>query len=491
MKLNSLRVNLLFFMVVYILSIILFTFLSYRFFISDFINLEEKLNKNNISTFLKSLDKTLINLNNITKDYSVWDDTYKFIKDANSEYLYENFRDGSNTLEDLQIDALIFINLKNSVVFSTYNSLSHFENKKEFEKFIIKRFENNKKISTIFKYKKQAFYLVKHPIMKSDAKSDINGYLISIKFLNQENLFLEHNTLFNTIKINNNKIIKNNIIKTPLQELTDILISYEILSDKIINYIGIYDSNKKFLFTIQASNKDFIVSKGKSAITLFNIIGSFIFLLIFIVVYQNQKLIINQNRSLNRKIIKRTRQLNKAYKTLKTKNRALFKLANIDSLTNIKNRASFFSKSIYLLKESNKSYSKFAIIIIDIDHFKKINDMYSHAVGDKVLIKFAETVNAFITEEMVFGRIGGEEFCITIYDKDSDFVYEFAEQIRKKCSQTTIKVDDNSINFTISVGVAFKENSNQTIDGILHNADLLLYEAKKNGRNKVIRKTHI
>lgn len=488
MKLNSLRVNLLFFLIIYIIFISIFTFLSYRFFISDFVLLEKKLNNNNINTFLRSMDKTFKNLKNITMDYSSWDETYRFIEDRNSEYIFENFRKGSNTLKDLDINAVIFSNLKKQIVFSKYNLIDEIKDKKRFEQNLLNNLENKNSISSFFKYEDYIFCIVKSPILKSDRSGKINGYLFFIKKITKKELLSDNNTLFNNIEIKKERVTKKNSSNLYLNQFENFSISYKVSDESIINYIDVYDYKKEFLFTIIAANSDLIISKGKSAITTFNVVVSLIFLIIFIVVYQNQRLIITQNKILNKKIIKRTRQLNKAYKSLKSKNRALFKLANIDSLTNINNRASFFTKSVSLLKESNRSYSTFAILIIDIDHFKKINDKYSHAIGDKVLIKFAQIVDSLVSEDMVFGRIGGEEFCVSIYDKDDEFVYKLSEQIRQKCAQISIQDNKEEIYFTVSIGIAFKENGNQTIDDILHKADLLLYEAKKNGRNRVIRR---
>lgn len=125
--------------------------------------------------------------------------------------------------------------------------------------------------------------------------------------------------------------------------------------------------------------------------------------------------------------------------------------------------------------------------MIDIDYFKKINDQYGHGVGDKVLISFCEVVSNLIDKDMIFGRLGGEEFAISIYNKDKKDVFAISETIREECAKSKIEIEKHKIGFTISVGVAFKESKYETIDAILHRADELLYKAKKEGRNRVIR----
>ena len=125
--------------------------------------------------------------------------------------------------------------------------------------------------------------------------------------------------------------------------------------------------------------------------------------------------------------------------------------------------------------------------MIDIDYFKKINDTYGHDTGDKVLIEFCNIVNEIIQKDMIFGRLGGEEFAITIFNQQESNVYELSEKIRDKCATTLIKVKDTDIKFTISMGVVFKEDKKESIDEILHKADELLYTAKESGRNRVVR----
>ena len=125
--------------------------------------------------------------------------------------------------------------------------------------------------------------------------------------------------------------------------------------------------------------------------------------------------------------------------------------------------------------------------MIDLDYFKLINDKYGHAIGDKVLIEFCFIVNSIIDDGIIFGRIGGEEFCITFFDKDIEIVENIAEKIRNNCANKQIILENNEIlNFTISMGLSCRDNFDD-IDKILQKSDELLYEAKETGRNRLIR----
>lgn len=187
----------------------------------------------------------------------------------------------------------------------------------------------------------------------------------------------------------------------------------------------------------------------------------------------------NQNDLLKRQVERKTKRIKGAYKKISEKNKELFQLANIDSLTKIRNRRNYFIESNNLLEKAIQSNKNLDVLILDIDDFKKINDRYGHAVGDEVLITFCNIVNNIIDKNVLFGRIGGEEFCLTFYDKEEQEVLSICEAIRHKCASVVFQIAGQEIFFTISMGLSSLENLNDSIDKILHRADKFLYEAKK------------
>lgn len=491
MKSDSMKKNLLTLSIIYVLLVTVLGVISYKFFINNFISLEKRQNQNNLNSFAKILDKTMLNLKNITNDYAKWDDTYEFMGNKNSRYIYNNFRDDANTLEDLGIDAMIFVSSSNKAIFSTFNenSVENIKDTKSFGNMIIQKTKGKEELETILEYDSKVFFTVKMAVHKSDFSGENRGSLIAIKFLHKNDLLSDSKSLFKTVEMSLNKS-KTESLKSYLISLENIK-KIEVFvnngEEKTVSFMDFYDIYNNYIMTLKTENDSLIIREGNSTIRVFNFIGAIIILLIFIVIYQNQRLIINQNIILNDKVEKRTKQLTKAFRTLKDKNRELYKLANTDSLTNIRNRANFFVQSIKFLKMSNRENLSFSVLMIDIDYFKKINDQYGHGVGDKVLISFCEVVSNLIDRDMIFGRLGGEEFAISIYNKDKKDVFAISETIREECAKSKIEIEKHKIGFTISVGVAFKESKYETIDAILHRADELLYKAKKEGRNRVIR----
>ena len=115
-----------------IILIISFNYLSFNYFIKSFINLEKQENNKVLNSLMTFIDTKFKTIKITANDYSYWDDTYEFIKNKNKKYIYENFREGSETLKNLNIDSMIYVNLKNEVVFSTYNNKDLENNKTKY-----------------------------------------------------------------------------------------------------------------------------------------------------------------------------------------------------------------------------------------------------------------------------------------------------------------------------------------------------------------------
>lgn len=484
MEIKYFRTHISYFIISYILLLFFLFFTSYKFFLSDSFSLERTQNESNIKSFLASIDNEIKNLKNTTNDYATWDDTYEFIKNKNKQYIYENFREGSETLKNLSIDSMIYVNSKNEVIFSIYNNKDLESNKNNFEEFITTKFKEKTNFNSIINFNSNFLYLSKSEILRSDKTGKNRGYVITVKLL--DNTQLSNNIIFEKIEIKNEKTIFNDS-KLNLQILGNIKIRTETTSNNILNTIDFFDYNDEYIISINTSNKRELVNNAEKTIYTFNFIVSIVLFFVFYFIYKNQYLIQTRNDILNKEVTKRTRQLDKAFKKLKDKNKELYSLAHIDSLTKIRNRRSFFIESEELLNRAIKNDKNLCILMIDLDHFKSINDKYGHSIGDKVLIEFCFIVNSIIDDKTIFGRIGGEEFCITFFNKDIEIINDIAEKIRDNCANTIISLDDGrTLNFTISMGLSCRENFDN-IDKILQESDKLLYEAKRIGRNRLIR----
>lgn len=162
------------------------------------------------------------------------------------------------------------------------------------------------------------------------------------------------------------------------------------------------------------------------------------------------------------------------------------RMAGTDSLTNLNNRRSFykFVQPIWAVSLRNKSST--AIIILDIDNFKLLNDNHGHALGDCALVLLAETLQKEARGGDILARWGGEEFLIFLPETRVIDAVNIAERIRKKISAIQLMSDNKEkITFTASFGVAGTHNHNISLDELISRADQQLYRAKKQGRNRV------
>ena len=160
----------------------------------------------------------------------------------------------------------------------------------------------------------------------------------------------------------------------------------------------------------------------------------------------------------------------------------IVKKAENDTLTNIYNRVKFNEVLNDMIYRANKYDFKFSIILIDIDHFKAINDNYGHNIGDKVLIELSRLINMNLRENDTFARWGGEEFVVISESKNIKDTSLLASRLRKIVSAFLFQ-DVGSV--TCSFGVTeFKNGDTQAL--LFDRVDKALYEAKDNGRNQVV-----
>jgi diguanylate cyclase (GGDEF)-like protein len=159
-------------------------------------------------------------------------------------------------------------------------------------------------------------------------------------------------------------------------------------------------------------------------------------------------------------------------------------LASHDSLTGLYNRRKFFELGRKLY---NSSKGIVFAVIIDIDHFKRINDSHGHHSGDLVLKAVTKTIGAMMPKQSVLGRVGGEEFAALIDASMNDDVQQLIDTIRITVSELLISVGGGTcLSCTISSGMARTGNAITSLDNLLKKADAALYEAKQSGRNKSI-----
>lgn len=186
------------------------------------------------------------------------------------------------------------------------------------------------------------------------------------------------------------------------------------------------------------------------------------------------------------------RQLIEQNTLLENMNAVLQSLATSDSLTGIANRRKIMEIGERELQRARRFNHPMSLLILDIDHFKRVNDTWGHMIGDRVICAVTDTCLKTIRQHIdAVGRIGGEEFAVVLPETDSAQASELAERLRKAVEALRVKNgDDTNIETTISIGIApLTANCKHFTDLLVH-ADRALYEAKNTGRNCVYHHRH-
>ncbi|MFW6281802.1 MAG: GGDEF domain-containing protein [bacterium] len=172
-------------------------------------------------------------------------------------------------------------------------------------------------------------------------------------------------------------------------------------------------------------------------------------------------------------------------KKRKEKEKEIIYLNYHDFLTGLYNRRYFMQAGENEIERVERNERSLALMMIDIDHFKDVNDTYGHAVGDKVLKNLANILKDSVREIDIVGRLGGEEFGIILPDTNISNAEKTAERLRKNIEDSSIQFEGENISVTVSIGVSSYTKKIYNMSDLLHEADIALYKAKDRGRNCV------
>ncbi|RXJ77861.1 hypothetical protein CRV03_02505 [Arcobacter sp. F155] len=327
-KLNPLITSIVSIFVVMVLSIT-----SYKFFIKSFEELESEQNIKNLSSSLDIINKKLSYIDSIINDYAKWDDTYDFIQNKDQSYIYENFREGTNTLEELEIDFIIFTNLKDEIQFTSTVLNKYYKDNRHLVENILAEFSERKEFVTIYKDKikddkdlsKNKFYLVKRAISNSDSTAKVNGYIYAGKLISNSTLD-SIKKVFNEVKINEDTYLDNDItLQSEYLKNVKVKVAANDSCSCLENTIQIYDDKNNYSMSLITQNKRALIEKGENTIFYYNLIISlFVFIVLFLI-FRNQRFLENYNKELENEV-------SEAINSLRDKDQLLFQQSKLASM---------------------------------------------------------------------------------------------------------------------------------------------------------------
>lgn len=165
----------------------------------------------------------------------------------------------------------------------------------------------------------------------------------------------------------------------------------------------------------------------------------------------------------------------------------LLEMSQRDPLTGVANRRFFLERVAEEFARARRFGRDLSFVMLDIDYFKRINDRWGHATGDKVLKNLGESAQKILRQVDLFARIGGEEFAVLGPDTDLEGAYQLAERLRCGVETQTVAEGTDAITYTVSAGVATLVAEDTTVEAALERADKALYAAKRGGRNRTVR----
>jgi diguanylate cyclase (GGDEF)-like protein len=192
-----------------------------------------------------------------------------------------------------------------------------------------------------------------------------------------------------------------------------------------------------------------------------------------------------RTRTLESMVEERTRHLDREIARRRALEAELRQLASTDALTGAHNRRSFFELCDRELQRARRYGRPLALLMLDVDHFKRINDAHGHGVGDEVLKRLVGVCVKNLRPQDIVGRLGGEEFAVAMPESPAEAAERAAERLRRSLSQVEVPADKGSVHFTVSIGVA-DWPPDRCLEDTLERADKAMYAAKRGGRNRVV-----
>lgn len=209
-------------------------------------------------------------------------------------------------------------------------------------------------------------------------------------------------------------------------------------------------------------------------------LGAMLFIIVMVHLFHTRR----TNRFLQHYNLKLDREVTQRTRALAAANEKLKELARTDPLTGIHNRLYFMEVAEKYYGIALRNGTPMQALMLDVDHFKLINDSFGHQCGDEILKLFADTIRSLLRRSDLFGRIGGEEFAIILQNTSLDGAHDFAQRLRQAIEDLRYRQNGDTVTFTVSIGIA-EHRDDTDFKTLMSRADEALYKAKEQGRNTV------
>lgn len=504
--------------------------------------LEDKYIIENVERTKKEIFKEIEVLDTIVMDWAVWDNSYQFMIDKNPEYIKANLSE--DTLNNLKVNIMLFIDNKGNLVHGEGYDLQKKENV-PIDEALLKYIKDHSLLqNNDVKYRKSGIVTLNGkdlillsicPILTSAGEGPINGYIVLGANFTEKKIADIGEELSSEIKLT---FLKDFEYDRKFFDLKDDKIQIDAVSDqKIIGRAFLDDIDGKHLLLLSIEKNRDINNIGEAGIkaTLWLLLGLFFLFAIIITVILDRGILLRFQELSNdiRKIgegkdlsVRLKRQniddeltdvsneingmlgalersqlflsksesaLKKAIEKLqdevleheKTQEKIKY-IAYHDTLTGLPNRNLLNELLVHSITLAERNNKCMAVLFLDIDGFKMINDSKGHGMGDQILQEVAERLLKTLRKSDVIARHGGDEFIVIIEELDNCSGVELIANKIINCFQEPFHLENQDYFLTTSVGVAVYPADGQTPDMLIKNADIAMYKAKENGKNQYL-----
>ena len=504
--------------------------------------LEDKYIIENVERTKKEIFKEIEVLDTIVMDWAVWDNSYQFMIDKNPEYIKANLSE--DTLNNLKVNIMLFIDNKGNLVHGEGYDLQKKENV-PIDEALLKYIKDHSLLqNNDVKYRKSGIITLNGkdlillsicPILTSAGEGPINGYIVLGANFTEKKIADIGEELSSEIKLT---FLKDFEYDRKFFDLKDDKIQIDAVSDqKIIGRAFLDDIDGKHLLLLSIEKNRDINNIGEAGIkaTLWLLLGLFFLFAIIITVILDRGILLRFQELSNdiRKIgegkdlsVRLKRQniddeltdvsneingmlgalersqlflsksesaLKKAIEKLqdevleheKTQEQIKY-IAYHDTLTGLPNRNLLNELLVHSITLAERNNKCMAVLFLDIDGFKMINDIKGHGMGDQILQEVAERLLKTLRKSDVIARHGGDEFIVIIEELDNCSGVELIANKIINCFQEPFHLENQDYFLTTSVGVAVYPADGQTPDMLIKNADIAMYKAKENGKNQYL-----
>lgn len=465
----------------------------------SYFDLEQKEADKDLQRIEEAIQQMTESVNIMTMNWAVWDDTYKFIEDLNKTYIKVNLVTSSFTAAD--IDVMLFYNTDGKLV---YKMAVNPERTKETpaKKELLDFLAPNGKLSYQPEIHKNLQGLVAIPsgilmvaaqsILTSNNAGPSHGTLIFAKYLSPDAI----QKIKDVTKINFSihSIDKNNLnhqLRSIYQSLVggdEHLIDREN-ADTMVGYTFLKDINNKPIALVKAVMPRQIHQFGLKVVKYYN--SAFLIyscILIGLLWYLLQTLLVRRLESLKAQIgnvDQNTHFFNNLITGISdevSSVASLYHQATHDPLTGLANRNLLDQAFSDRVKKTDVSQNKIALLFLDIDHFKRVNDSLGHEIGDLLLIEISKNISSCLRDNDLAVRLGGDEFVVMLTGMDIERIQIVVDRIYHNLSQT-VYIQGHELYLASSMGISLYPDDGKDISTLLKNADIALYHAKEHGRN--------